>query len=599
MAEEIIDTTDTDEDIIAKVNKWYKEAKDASSTWREESKESYNFPAGHQWSESDITKLTIEKRPVITFNWIAPMIDAVLGIEIDQRNEIKFQPREINDTALTDAINEVVKYLRDSAFIDAEEAQIFEDVLIGGMGWSESKIDYSDDLDGEFKQERVDPFEMYWDTASRKRNLIDRRWQIRAKKMTLDEIKEIWPDKEFIGGEEDEKDIPETITIVNPAERYTDELSSPSKKEKRLTVLHSQWFEMVNVYRTNDPVTGEIMEFSQEDYEKYKPVLEMTNTAILKQRKKKYHQAFIVGSSLLETGLCPSQSRFSFTCATGKYDRTKVCWYGLVRAMKDPQRWSNKFFSEILDIINANAKGGLIVEEGTFMDSRKAEDDWAKTDSIVYVKTGAIAQGKILPKPQSPYPQGLDRLMNFSVNAIRGVSGINLELLGQTPREQAGIVEQIRKKSAFSILAWIFESLRQYRKYAGMLTLEFIKEYIPIEQMQRVLSAELAPYAQIIKGLTPSMVDVVVSEAPTSDNNKMLVWTFLSQLLPFIMKAGIPVPPDVLEYTPLPATLIAKWKQMLVTTPPPMPEGGGQQGAGGPAPQNIGNIVKKPVGMPI
>lgn len=585
---EIINKTDTDSDIVSKINKWYKEAKDASTQWREESKESYNFPAGHQWNEDDIKKLTGEKRPVITFNWIAPMIDAVLGIEIDQRNEIKFQPREINDNALTDAINEEATYLRDSAFIDAEEAQIFEDVLICGMGWSETKIDYIDDLDGEFKQDRTDPFEMYWDTASRKRNLIDRRWQIRAKKFTLDEIKDNWPDKEFIGGEDDDRDVPETVTVLNSAERYTGEAISPLKKEKRLTVLHAQWYEMVSVYRVNDPMTGKIMEFSKEDFMKYKSVLEMTNTAFVKQRKKKYHQAFVVGDTLLESGLCPSQTRFSFTCATGKYDRLKNSWYGLVRAMKDPQRWSNKFFSEILDIINANAKGGLIVEEGTFVDSRKAEDDWAKTDSIVYVKTGAISQNKILPKPQSPYPQGLDRLMNFSVNAIRGVSGINLELLGQTPREQAGIVEQIRKKSAFSILAWIFESLRQYRKYAGMLTLEFIKEYIPVEQIQRVLSAELAPYAQMIKSLKPSMVDIVVSEAPTSDNNKMLVWSFLSQLLPFIMKAGIPVPPDILEYTPLPSTLIAKWKQMLMQAPPPMPQG-----------VNAGEIVKKPAGMPI
>src|SRR5690606_27662362 len=117
----------------------------------------------------------------------------------------------------------------------------------------------------------------------------------------------------------------------------------------------------------------------------------------------------------------------------------------------------NKFFSQILHVINSNAKGGLLVEEGVFSDPRKAESEWAKPNSITYVEDGAIANKRVMNKPEPSYPQGMDRLMQFSLEALPATSGLNLELLGMADRVQPGIVEAHRKQSAMTVIAWAFD----------------------------------------------------------------------------------------------------------------------------------------------
>ncbi len=551
-------------DTVIQIQKWYKKSREASEKWRKEARECHDFVAGNQWDETDIQKLKKEERPVITFNWIGPMIAVILGIEANQRNEVHFEPREVSDSGLIDSLNLYAKYLRDAASIDQEEAEIFEDVVISGMGWSETFMDYDDDLDGEFKQTHVNAMDMYWDPSARKRNLVDRRWNIHAKKMTKEAILEMWPDAEITLDTPEDKVTGDTIIVGDPSDRYGMKDTPEDKKvENEFTVLRAQWYEKKAVYRAQDPASGGIIEMSATAFKKIKPILDMGNAQYVKQQKKIYYQAFVVGDELLEKKESPSQKTFTYACVTGKRDKINNMWYGIVRAMRDPQKWSNKFFSQIMDILQSNSKGGILVEQDTFVDQRKAEEEWAKADSIIYTKSGSLSQGKIQPKPVASYPQGLDKLMNFAISSIRGVSGINLEVLGLAEREQAGVLEQMRKTSAFTILAVVFDALKNYRKIAGLLMIDFITNYIPVQKIMIVLGPQDQQYAQKIKSVDMKMTDIVVSEGASSENNKIMVWSFFSQMLPTFLKMGIPVPPEVLDYSPLPATLVSKWKQMI------------------------------------
>lgn len=204
-----------------------------------------------------------------------------------------------------------------------------------------------------------------------------------------------------------------------------------------------------------------------------------------------------------------------------------------------------------------------MAEQGAFVDPRKAEEDWAKADSIIWLKEGAIAGGKVQNKPVAQYPQGLDRLMNFALTSLRGVTGINLEFLGQADRQQANVLEQTRKTSAYTTLAKMFESLRTYRRISGLLLIDFMKNYIPVNKLFKILEPKMRPMAQVLKQLDPDMIDIVVSEAPQSENNKAITWAYFMQVLPLLMKMGIPFPPSMLDYSPLPATVTEEWKQLL------------------------------------
>ena len=153
--------------------------------------------------------------------------------------------------------------------------------------------------------------------------------------------------------------------------------------------------------------------------------------------------------------------------------------------------------------------------------------------------------------------------MQMSISAIYEVTGVNLELLGIADREQAGIVEESRKKSGYTILAPYFDSLKSYRKQTGLTLLEYVIKFMPVSRITQVLEPDLQPQAQAIKQLDTRQINIVVSESPQSDNNKLITWQFMSQMLPVLLKIGIPIPPEIIEYSPLPSSLATKWSNML------------------------------------
>jgi hypothetical protein len=571
-----------DSELVKLIDNWYKDSSEGSETWRKEAREDFNFVAGHQWDEDAIVKLEDDGRPVVTFNRIQVLVSAIMGIEANQRQETKYVPRENEDTGVSEALSETLKWLQDYSDIESEEADAFEDLVVCGLGWTESRMDYEEDLDGKFIEERTDPLEMYWDVTAKKKNLKDRRYQIRKRKMKIQDVREIWDDVEDIVMEtltsKDGLDL--ETTVVNPETRYDQEEEGRNTRKKLIEVKHTEWWEREPVYRIANPQDGRIMELSEAEYKKNKEdidMLEEMGSPLLKQKRKVYYYAFSAGSTLLESGKLDTQSGFTFKCMTGKHDKVFNTWYGVVRAMKDPAIWSNKFFSQIMDILSTNAKGGILVEENTFADPKKAEDEWAMNNSITTLKPNAIKDKRIMPKPVIQYPQGLDRLMEFSIHSIRDVSGINLELLGMADRNQPGVLEETRKKAGYTILATLFDSLRSYRKEQGTLTLEFIKEYLPVNRIQSVLSDEYKPYAEQIKNIDLMTTDVIVTESPQSENNKTVTWSFLMQLVPSLIQAGLPVPPDVLEYSPLPKPLVEKWTKLIEAQGKPSPEQQEQQ----------------------
>src|SRR3990167_2294494 len=155
--------------------------------------------------------------------------------------------------------------------------------------------------------------------------------------------------------------------------------------------------------------------------------------------------------------------------------------------MKDPQRWANKWLSQIMHIMNSNAKGGLLAERGAFVNPRRAELELSDPASITFLNDGGL--GKVQPKPTLPYPEGLDRLMAFAIGSIRDVTGVNVELMGMTNRSQPGVLEYQRRQAGVTLLAGFFNALRRYRKEQGRLVLDFIQTYLADGRLIRIDSS--------------------------------------------------------------------------------------------------------------
>ncbi|MEY2875607.1 MAG: hypothetical protein RLZZ373_2978, partial [Pseudomonadota bacterium] len=275
---------------------------------------------------------------------------------------------------------------------------------------------------------------------------------------------------------------------------------------------------------------------------------------------RKYMEAWVAGNIALEEG--PLKGGFSYEFITGKRDRNRGYWYGLVRPGKDPQRWANKFFSQILHIINTNAKGGVLVETGAVGDIKKFEENWAKSDAVQQVNPGGLA--KILPKQPANIPASLFQTMEFAISSIRDCTGVNLELLGLADRQQAGVLEAQRTQSGLTILAPFFAAMRLYRKRHGRLLDFYIKTYISDGRLIRVAGEESEQYVKLIREPIDVDCDVVVDSAPTSRDTKERTWQIIGPILQMFQANGIQPPPEVLDYLPLPNSLAQKMKQAVV-----------------------------------
>ena len=577
-----------DADLVALARKRWKQSESSHEEWRLSANESYAFVAGDQLD--DVTKALYEEklRPIVSFNLTAKYIDAVAGLQINNRQDINFAPRQTGDAPVNDIANEVVSWARDGCDASDEESDAFWDMLCTGMGWVEHFMDYEEDPEGLITSERRDTQQMRWDTRARKRNLRDMRWVQRGKPMSADEINERWPDADW--GEPDDMmdNIEEIETAIHDATRapfYESEAGNTGGGEVRThTVLEMQWYKVENhmLVKVQQPGTQpgqppqmiEKMIRHKDWIAKFKPFLEKNNVQhkAIPRKKRVYYRMFQVGTTLLQKGLSPCQSGFTYKCMTGKRNRNDNSWYGLVNAMKDPQLWVNKLLSQILHTVDTNAKGGILAERGAFENPMEAERDWSSPDKIVWMEDGAISgptgKGKYAERPQTTYPQGTDRLLQIAMEAFSGVTGIPVELLGMTDRNQPGIIEQQRKQAGMAMVAWAFDAMTRYLKDTGELYLEYIKKYIPEGRIVRIAGTDgNKQYVPLVKDEMAHKYDIIADESPSSTNVKERTFVTLMQLMPHLAKMGIPPPPDFLDYTPLPADFVTSWKKMMQPDP--------------------------------
>lgn len=562
-----------DDKLVSKIHERITASETHLSDWFKQAKEAYDFDIGHQWSDEDRAKLLEEGRPPVVFNRICRTINAICGLELQNRQEVNYLPRGEEDTEVSELLTLAAKWVRDNSDAEDEESDSFRDCLVSGVGVVETKVAYDVNPDGDIEVSRVDPFEYRVDPCASKRNFDDARWAARVKYLKPEEVKEKWPDVDLsikLGRDSQFSGQEGSVHDSDPEMAYKQGTDNQDK-EDLTEIIHYQWFERKPFYRVADIASGQVVELSSKKWEKVEKEPELliqlgvdpANVRAVKQHKRQYWQATVCNGQLLEKEETPCDS-FTYRAITGLRDRNKRLWYGVVWLMMDPQRWANKWLSQIQHILNSNAKGGIMVEDDATDDIQGLIDNWSKPNAVVKVNPGAIAQGKIQQIQAPRYPEGVDRMLQYAITGVSDAAGVSNEMLGLSDRYQAGYLEESRKKAGVTVLASFFDSLRRYRKEQGRLTASLIREYLNDGRLIRVIGEDNEKKAlPLVFDKDTMKYDIVVDDAPTSTNTKDKVFSILSTLVPQLMQMGVPVPPDVLDYMPLPSSLKGKWKEYI------------------------------------
>jgi Phage P22-like portal protein len=557
---------------LQRVKGWYREDVAKAARWRKQAREDFRFRDGEQWSSEDRRLLEEQGRPAIVFNRIGVLVDAVVGAEVGNRREVRYIPRESGDSLPNEVLTSAAEWFRDQCDAEDEESAAFKDAITCGMGWTETRLDRATNPDGDPKIEHIDAFEMVWDCNAVKANLVDsrRRWRVRkvdraqAEKMFPDvdpaELDAAWADVDAGDGEP---------ALNDPASRYAASPEGKDRAPKKVTIVACQYVEDAILHKAaifSPPmVQPMVVELDEEKFAVAEKAGSVLNS--VKVKRERVMQC-ILGAQLLVKPAPTQTGGFTWNCITGLKDNDKGIFYGVVRRAKDPQRWANKWLSQILHILNSQAKGGVLAERGVFEDDREAEQSWARTDRITYLEKGALSNpngAKIQPKPMAQFPAGFDRLLQYADEMIVKATGINMELLGMREVNQPGVLEYQRKQSGMGILASFFDSLKRYRKIQGRGMLKLIQDYLSDGRMVRILGADKAQYVPLTREAVADVeYDIIVDDAPTSPNEKERTFQLMMQMLPMFKEA---LGPDemavVAEYSPMPASFVEKVKQAI------------------------------------
>lgn len=576
------------------LEQWQEDKKDAlegANNWRQESIESYDFYHGDQWDRGDMKILADQNRPAITFNRIKPFVQVVVGTMIQTRGQPKYMAREASDRPRADLFQSAASWGREVSNAEHHETKAAKDMLICGIGCTDERTSYDNGLiAGYMVKERVYPLEMWSDPRARQMNLLDARFHFRVRHLTRRDFMDMF-DKDPVKIGAGREEFALTAKNYYDGERWM-------RRTGDYTAVEYQYRQKEPFFWTANPLFnpeaalnqmpgmdidglkelqgalgGLGMDFGevagQQVYQQFgqqfrknmeEPVLILSgeekrilttmlaeqNVALKTQTAKmwKYYRAFISGEIVLKHTTGPLPDGFSWKFMTGDYDDENACWYGIVRPMKDPSRYANKAFSQHLHIINSNPKGGIIIERGATDNIGRLEKQYSRSDSVVVVNDGAISKGKIKDKATPTQSTGYELVLNIAQGAHREVTGINLELLGQANREQAGVLEATRIQQGMTVLAEYLDSMKLYLKESGRATVHFLRELAQNVDglLIRVVGSEEGKYARLFEDDIAPYYDIVMGDAPKAPNQD--AEDFIS-LIDAVQKGALPPTPSV------------------------------------------------------
>jgi hypothetical protein len=566
---------------LLKYQQWFRPDLVKAQKWRKEAKEDFKFRDGDQWSDDDKRVLEEQGRYPFTFNRTGVLVDAVVGAESSNRREVRYIPRETGDSLPNELLTSAAEWFRDQCNAEDEESTAFKDVVTSGMGWTETRLDRTNNPAGDPKIEQISPFEMVWHCDAMKPNLTDAKRLWRVRKVDTEEAEKQFPGfepSELNAAWADEDSTDAEATVNDPTARYT--VDGKDRKPKKVTIVACQYVEEETYYKTAMLQPG-MMQPTVVDLDEKKHKIAQKAGVVLQSAKMKRETVMqcILGSKVLVKPTPTQTGGFSWICMTGLKDNDNGIFYGIVRRAKDPQRWANKWLSQIVHILNSQAKGGVMMERGAAEDDREFEASWARSDRISYLEKGTLSNpngAKIQPKPVAQFPAGFDRLLQYADDMIIKATGINMELLGMREVNQPGVLEYQRKQSGMGILASFFDSLKRYRKIQGKGMLRLIQDYLSDGRMVRIVGQDRAQYVPLTKPENADIeYDIIVDDAPTSPNEKERTFQLLTNLLPMFKDAIGPQEIALIaEYSPLPASFVEKLKQGMAqkAAQPPQPD---------------------------
>lgn len=296
----------------------------------------------------------------------------------------------------------------------------------------------------------------------------------------------------------------------------------------------------------------------------------------MKLKRRSYKQLFYCKNKVLRKQDM-DVDEFTYRALTCKWDDENKVWYGLMRALMDPQRAANKWLSQGIHQFNSSAKGVLLIEENIVSNPRALVSDWTRPNGIIQFKPDTLSQQRYQVVPPPPFPEAPAQIMQWSIGAMHDVTGISVDMQGSGQDASSPTAIQKRQAQSLTVLASAFDALDEYREDEAWLALKMVKEYLTDGRYIRVSGTYPAQkkYIRLLKEEFANDYDLRLDDAPRDPNQRMAVFQMLQPMLSLWEREG-GVPDPIKDFFPLPASTVADWKKWdadkKAAPPPPPPK---------------------------
>lgn len=561
------------------------------------------------------------RRAMVQFNRVKPYINAVRGFSAQNRRNAKYNARlmdQVPQQLYSKYANALKDYVRMNCNADQIETRQVGDQLICGYGAVETAMTYGEgystrDPNGEIIMGNLDPECVWWDPYARATNLLDARWVGYEKIYHLEEALDLFDTSTPDDFDQDMDDDNRSDIVIDPATdvnyRVLEGYDWANVESSTVKVNFYQWYEIETFYRCANPLKAAAQnpslapavavqlqmiaqEAAQDDEDglglfKFNPQDEILNfdgtikakmteafgdsIEVFSFKKRVYYTAVLSGDKVFDKFHSQSQQGFSVQFLTGDWDAKNKIWVGMVNSMKEPTLYYNKSLTEILFILAANSKGGVMAERSAIDDVQEFEQNFARTDATVIVNDGAIS-GNTIKSKRDPYtPSGYENIVTLSDAAIAEVSGVDKSFLGSSEnKDDTAALNRQRIKQVMSTLACYFDSITLYQKENARILLDFLKVYAENNAggLFRILGDDgKQQFIQLAADNLAAEYDVDIAEAPTTPDEKSEQASVLTTMAQGLMAMQDPTGKAVLaialKYMPLEAEDIQQLSQIL------------------------------------
>lgn len=520
-----------------------------------------------------------KRRAIVNFNKVQQNVDSVVGFMAQNRRQAKFVANVTNseDQQLySKNMNALYDYHRENETADQIESDQDLDMMVNGYGAVDTEVSYiigqtTTLPNGELVKKKIDTECLYWDPSSKGKNVLDARWAGYWEDFELKDALNLFQGSEKSDFEQVSDEEPSnTGYIFNPYGGIYDKIKLmntvewTSKEQEMVRVYNHQWFEFETFYKSSNPIyQAESVEdalyyrarmdvvkdqlktqsfpegISSVDMFDFDPTAqtltmdEQTKRLMVKEfgdliepvpfKRRVFYTAVVSGDHVFTWFKSISQQGFSIKFKTGTWNKNRKMWMGMVNPMMEPQKYYNKALTELMFTIAANSKGGVMVEEDAVEDIADFETKWAKTDAVIKVVSGALAQGKIQEKSRAALPTGLEGVIQLA-DANISANGVDPSFLGNTDRDDmSGILFKRRIRQVISKMARYFDSIELYQKQDARLHGDLIPVWLENNEGSwvKITGPDGADrFVQLTRDMWAPEFDVTIQEAPQSSEEK-------------------------------------------------------------------------------